>query len=237
MSALLLREVEADGLRLSLTDTGTIKISGKREAIEKWTPALREHKPELVAELQKGVLGVHGVLAYQQNPPRTLYDSGGEEVHPAPDSVPWEQWQADHPSPGTVPLTTDEALDIRAWLTFIGETDPATIADVLRTCERFPDTLAHCLNQARTTEARQVIAARAALDAAQERAAILEHDAGMKRTEAERVSKLAEAFYNHLFGPAQATNCCYAPRGRYCNEGKKLKDAYYDAAKTAGKMA
>ena len=95
----------------------------------------------------------------------------------------------------------------------------------------------HGLNQAHTTEARQVIAARAALEAAQERAGILEHEGGLKRTEAERVAKLAEAFYNHLFGPAQATGCCYAPRNRYCAEGLKLRDVYYDAAKAAKKLA
>ena len=135
------------------------------------------------------------------------------------------------------PLTTDETLDIRAWLAFIGETDPATIEDVLRTCERFPDTKAHCLREAATTQARQIIAARAALEAAEERAAILEHDAKMKRTKAEEVAKLAEAFYNHLFGPGQATGCCYGRTGRYCAEGKRLRDAYYEAAKEAGKLA
>ncbi|MDA8190412.1 MAG: hypothetical protein M0Z68_02790, partial [Gammaproteobacteria bacterium] len=111
-------------------------------------------------------------------------------------------------------------------MAFIGETDHATIADVLSTCERFPDTKAHCLNEARTTKARQVIAARAALEAAEERAAILEHDAKVKRTKAEEVAHLAEAFYNHLFGQGQATGCCYGRTGRYCAEGKRLRDAY-----------
>ncbi len=147
-----------------------------------------------------------------------------------------EKWQAANPSPGNVTLTDGESLSLRAWLDLIGETDAATVADVLRTCSRFPDTKAHCLREAATTQARQVIAARVALEAAEERTAILEHDAGMKRTDAERVAKLAEAFYNHLFGPAQATNCCYAPRNRYCAEGLKLRDTYYDAAKAAKRM-
>lgn len=104
-------------------------------------------------------------------------------------------------------------------------------------CERFPDTKAHCLNEARTTKARQVIAGRAALEAAEERAGILEHDAKMKRTKAEEVAHLAADFYNHLFGQGQATGCCYGRTGRYCIEGKRLRDAYYEAAKTADKLA
>ncbi|MCU7839662.1 MAG: hypothetical protein KZQ94_09815 [Candidatus Thiodiazotropha sp. (ex Troendleina suluensis)] len=38
---------------------------------------------------------------------------------------------------------------------------------------------------------------------------------------------LANAFYNHLFGEAKRTNCCYAKAGRLCAEGRRLRDAYY----------
>ncbi len=149
----------------------------------------------------------------------------------------WEVWQAAHPSPGTVPLNKAERAHLLAWLELIGETDKATIADVLATCERYPDTRAHCLREARNAGARRIIAARVALEAAEERAAIMEHDGHLKRTEAERIAKLAEAFYNHLWGPGMATGCCYGRTGRYCHEGRKLKDAYYEAAKSAGKLA
>ena len=130
-------------------------------------------------------------------------------------------------------LTRTEALDLRAWLRLIGETNPATITDVLAVCERFPDTRAYCLNAARTTEVRQMIAARAAMDREQDR----EQDAKIKRTEAERVAKLAEDFYNHLFGPGQATGCCYGRTNRYCDEGKRLRDTYYEAARHTGRLA
>lgn len=147
---------------------------------------------------------------------------------------PWEQWQADHPNPGTVVLSTDQTSAIRAWLELIGETDPATIADVLSACERLPETRARCLREARTTEARQVIATRAALEAAEEHGALLSED--RTRSEAERVAKLAELFYNHLFGPGMVTGCCWAPGGRYCTEGKKHLNVYYEAAKAAGRL-
>ena len=38
---------------------------------------------------------------------------------------------------------------------------------------------------------------------------------------------LAGAFYQHLFGVAKQTGCCYAPADRYCPEGRRLRDAYY----------
>lgn len=44
---------------------------------------------------------------------------------------------------------------------------------------------------------------------------------------------LAHAFYNHLFGEAKQTNCCYAKAGRYCNKGQRLKNAYYLAVRQA----
>ncbi|MGV6818719.1 MAG: TubC N-terminal docking domain-related protein [Thiotrichales bacterium] len=42
-------------------------------------------------------------------------------------------------------------------------------------------------------------------------------------------AKLARDFYNHLFGNGKTTGCCYAPTGRYCAEGQRLKRAYYRA--------
>ena len=156
-------------------------------------------------------------------------------ANPTADSTHrWEQWQAANPSPGNVSMTEDKTSDLRVWLELIGEHDKATIDDVLRTCERFPETRARCLREARTTEARQIIATRAALEAAEEHAALLSED--RTRSEAERVAKLAELFYNHLFGPGMATGCCWASRDRYCSEGERLRDIYYEAAKAAGRL-
>ena len=69
-----------------------------------------------------------------------------------------------------------------------------------------------------------------AKEAAEERAAILEYEAKLSRKKAERKAALANDFYNHLFGPAKETKCCYAPVGRYCAEGERLRVAYYGAA-------
>lgn len=71
-------------------------------------------------------------------------------------------------------------------------------------------------------------------EAAEERAAIVEYEAGLSRAQADYVATLAQDFYNHLFGPAKATGCCYAPRGRYCPVGLKLRGAYHEACANGG---
>ena len=44
----LLHEIHAEGVLLALTERGTIKIAGTTDAVEKWTPKVRQHKPELI---------------------------------------------------------------------------------------------------------------------------------------------------------------------------------------------
>lgn len=78
--------------------------------------------------------------------------------------LPWQEWQAAHPSHGTAPLSADEQEAVEAWLDGIDEHDNATRADVLRTCAAFPDTKNWILHQAalfplaRTRHAEQAAA-------------------------------------------------------------------------------
>jgi len=156
---------------------------------------------------------------------------------PTADPVqPWEQWQADHPNPGTVVLSTDQTSAIRVWLAYIGETDNATIRDVLATCAKHPDTLAHCLSERKAIPGKQDTVKLAVQEATKERAPILEHNGRLTSEEAGRVSQLAGEFYNHLFGVGQATGCCYGRINKYCTEGNRLRDTYYEAAKAAGRL-
>ncbi len=67
-----------------------------------------------------------------------------------------------------------------------------------------------------------------------ERAAILEYEAGFSRDEADQTAEYCRDFYTHLFGPGKANNCCYAPADRYCEEGRRLRDRYYEAVKRRG---
>ena len=49
----LVKQIQADGIRLSKTERGTIKVAGKSENISRWIPAIKEHKPEILDELSK----------------------------------------------------------------------------------------------------------------------------------------------------------------------------------------
>ena len=51
----LIKQAAADGVRIALTDTDTVKVSGDQVAVNRWLPAIREHKPGIVAALQEAV--------------------------------------------------------------------------------------------------------------------------------------------------------------------------------------
>lgn len=47
----LIRAAQHDGLRLALTDSGTVKCIGRKQIADRWAPQLRQHKVEILALL------------------------------------------------------------------------------------------------------------------------------------------------------------------------------------------
>ena len=47
----IIKQSGADGVLLKLSADGTIKATGKQELVDKWIPAIREHKPEIIKVL------------------------------------------------------------------------------------------------------------------------------------------------------------------------------------------
>ncbi len=47
----LLEQIEADGIRLTVTESGEVRVAGKRSLVERWAPMLRDRKPDLMAAL------------------------------------------------------------------------------------------------------------------------------------------------------------------------------------------
>ena len=47
----IIRAAANDGLRLAITDTGTVKCIGPKHVTERWAPQLRQHKAEILAVL------------------------------------------------------------------------------------------------------------------------------------------------------------------------------------------
>lgn len=52
--AAILKEAMADGVSLALSPTGTIKATGDGAAVNRWLPAIREHKAGIVEALKVG---------------------------------------------------------------------------------------------------------------------------------------------------------------------------------------
>lgn len=94
----LIAGAAADGVTLSLSPQGTIKAAGDAAAVERWAPAIRAHKMELIA---------------------ALADSD-------------KAW-----------------MELRRWLSTIGEDDQSIINAVRSQCEKDPGAKAYFLEQAR----------------------------------------------------------------------------------------
>lgn len=50
-AAAIIQQAQSDGLQLAITERGTVKLSGPKPAIERWTPTVRQHKPEIIQAL------------------------------------------------------------------------------------------------------------------------------------------------------------------------------------------
>lgn len=51
--ATIIQGAQADGVMLALSPAGSIMAIGSNEAVCRWLPIIREHKPELLEELRK----------------------------------------------------------------------------------------------------------------------------------------------------------------------------------------
>ncbi len=50
--ALIIEQIAADGLKLSVSEDGNLKLVGETNAVNLWLKTIREYKSELLAELQ-----------------------------------------------------------------------------------------------------------------------------------------------------------------------------------------
>jgi len=50
--SLILEQIAADGLKLSVSEDGNLKLVGDESAVNLWLKTIREYKSELIAELQ-----------------------------------------------------------------------------------------------------------------------------------------------------------------------------------------
>ena len=145
--ATIIREAQAEGVRLALSPAGTIKAAGDGAAVNRWLAVIREHKAEIIDVLKVGIGDMATasrwwLIHYPERDP--------VEVACCPEATHAEilEWHADavaaEPFTPTIrqpsaSLTASDETAIRAWLALIEETDPATIAEVIGQCQRDAD--------------------------------------------------------------------------------------------------
>lgn len=145
--ATIIQEAQADGVRLALSPSGTIKATGNGAAVNRWLTVIREHKAEITEVLKVGdgdaaIAFPWRLIHYPDRDPLQLAScpeaTHAENLERHPDAIAAEPFARTFRQP-SAPMTAEEETAIRAWLARIKETDPATIAEVIGQCGRDAD--------------------------------------------------------------------------------------------------
>lgn len=145
--ATIIREAQAEGVRLALSPTGTIKATGDAEAVSRWLAVIREHKTEIIDVLKVAAGGTATasrwwLIHYPDRDPLEVAccpdATHADILERHPDAVAAEPFTPTI-RPPSAPMTASEETAIRVWLALIEETDPATIADVIGQCRQDAD--------------------------------------------------------------------------------------------------
>jgi hypothetical protein len=153
----IFQEARADGVTMSLSLAGTIKVNGDSPAVNRWVNPIKEHKAALVeilkAESERPPADVRAwrwLIHFADREPLTVSfspEATHEEVLELyPDTVAAEPIAPDERTVGH--LRPDEETTIRNWLVVIGETDPETVVEVLSGCRRDVDVRGYFLRRA-----------------------------------------------------------------------------------------
>ena len=143
----IIREAQADGVKLALSPAGTIKAIGDGAAVNRWLAVIREHKVEIIDVLKVGAVDTASascwwLIHFVGLDPLECYFTDpathAEILERHPDAVAAEPFTPTVRQP-SAPMTAEEETAIRAWLALIEETDQATIAEVLEHCRRDAD--------------------------------------------------------------------------------------------------
>lgn len=128
----LIAEAVADGVSLAATVSGTIKVTGRVDAVQRWQPVLSKHKADVLDVLRRTGDGLWvrrwQVLYNQTEPFEVICHPGatrmeiaalypGAQLEPIPDSP------SRHPTPA-------EAEELRALVHMIAQHEGWTVGEV-----------------------------------------------------------------------------------------------------------
>jgi hypothetical protein len=124
----IIKEAMADGVTLALSAAGTIKATGNGDAVNRWLPAIREHKPGIMAALQEAAneaTAWRWLLHYPDREPVEVRFSP-EATH-AEALAAYPEAIAAEPIPETPkrPATDPEAAELRSLVSkvYAGDTE------------------------------------------------------------------------------------------------------------------
>jgi hypothetical protein len=137
----IIRDARAEGVRLELSPAGTIKATGEAAAVNRWLPAIREHKLAIIAALKadagRTASATWWLLRYPDGKllevafcPPVRRD---EALALYPGAVEAEAFEPEIRTPSE-PLSFEDEAAIRRWLDKIGEDDAALVAEVIERC-------------------------------------------------------------------------------------------------------
>jgi hypothetical protein len=141
-AATIIREAHSDGVKLALSATGTVKVTGDGAAVNRWLTVIREHKAEIIEVLKVGAgdtatVSRSWLIHYPDRDPLEVAccpeATHAEILERHPDAVAAEPFTRTIRQP-SAHMAADEETAIRAWLELIEETDSANIAVVLQQC-------------------------------------------------------------------------------------------------------
>jgi len=123
--AAILKQARADGLTLSLTGRGTVLIRGPQPAAERWKPALRECKAELLALLQSALAEIEGGETPIPNPARAT------TATQAPVALPVSHMSHMSHAPHDLEMANSASWDADDWQGYMmnGRASPNAKAD------------------------------------------------------------------------------------------------------------
>lgn len=143
--AAIIEKATADGVNLTLSPAGTIKVAGDQAEVDRWLPIIRESKPAIVAMLTaaaKVATSWGWLLHYPDSDPVTVFtvptSTHAGMLRDFPGAIAAEPFKPSFRQP-TRPMTADQETTIRTWLAGIEETDSYIIADVLEQCRNDAD--------------------------------------------------------------------------------------------------
>lgn len=101
-TATLIQEARAEGVLLSLTPAGTLKVIGNEAVVRRWTPTLRPHRQALLDALRSALSAFKFDLVEQD-----IADGASAEELRRTNNLCWHLMQADG-------MAFDEAMAIAA---------------------------------------------------------------------------------------------------------------------------